>query len=44
MGGTIPADGGVVEEPIEQDFELPPDVDPLVVALAIDENLRDGQT
>ena len=39
VGGTVPADGGV----IETGFELPPDVDPLVVALAIDENLRDGQ-
>ena len=27
LGGTVPANGRVVEEPIEQDFELPPDVD-----------------
>ena len=43
VGGTVPANGRVVEEPIEQDFELPPDVDPLVVALAIDAKLRHGQ-
>jgi hypothetical protein len=43
VGGTVPANGRVVEEPIEQDFELPRDVDPLVVALAIDAKLRHGQ-
>jgi hypothetical protein len=43
VGGTVPANGRVVEEPIEQDFELPPDVDPLAVALAIDAKLRHGQ-
>jgi hypothetical protein len=43
MGGTVPANGRVVEEPVEQDFGLPPDVDPLAVALAIDEKLREGQ-
>jgi hypothetical protein len=41
-GGTVPTEGRVVEEPIEQDFVLPPDVDPLTVAFAIDEKLRDG--
>ena len=42
-GGTVPTEGRVVEEPIEQDFVLPPDVDPLLVALAIDEKLRNGR-
>ncbi len=43
VGGTVPANGRVVKEPIQQDFELPPDVDPLVVALAVDAKLRNGQ-
>ena len=42
-GGTVPTEGRVVEEPIEQDFVLPPDVDPTLVAVAIDERLRNGR-
>ena len=43
-GGTVPTQGRVVEEPVEQDFVLPPDLDPLVVAMAIEAKLRDGRT
>ena len=42
-GGAVPHEGRVVEQPIEQDFVLPPDADPLLVAFAIDEKLRDGR-
>ena len=42
-GGAVPHQGRVVEEPIEQDFMLPPDVDPILVAFAIDEKLRNGR-
>ena len=43
-GGTVPTQGRVVEEPVEQDFVLPPDLDPLVVAMAIEAKLRGGRT
>jgi len=33
----------VVEQNEDGDFLLPPDVDPMLVALAIDEKLRDGR-
>lgn len=42
-GGTVPHEGRVVEQNDDGDFLLPPDVDPMVVALAIDEKLRDGR-
>src|ERR1051326_644127 len=43
-GGVVPHEGRVEDHHNEQEFELPVDVDPLLVALAIDEKLRDGQT
>jgi hypothetical protein len=43
-GGAVPHEGRVVEQNDDGDFLLPPDVDPMVVALAINEKLRDGQT
>jgi hypothetical protein len=42
-GGAVPHEGRVVDRNDDGDFLLPPDVDPMVVALAIDEKLRDGQ-
>jgi hypothetical protein len=42
-GGIVPTHGRVDGQDNEQDFLLPSDVDPLLVALAIDEKLRDGQ-
>jgi len=42
-GGAVPHEGRVVEQNDDGDFLLPPDVDPMVVALAIDAKLRDGQ-
>ena len=42
-GGTVPTEGRIVDQNEDGDFLLPSDVDPMVVALAIDEKLRDGQ-
>jgi hypothetical protein len=42
-GGAIPHEGRVVDHDDDGDFLLPPDVDPMVVALVIDEKLRDGR-
>jgi hypothetical protein len=42
-GGIVPHEGRVVEQNEDGDFLLPPDVDPMLVALAIDEKLRDGR-
>jgi hypothetical protein len=42
-GGAVPHEGRVVDHDDDGDFLLPPDVDPMVVALAIDEKLRDGR-
>jgi len=43
-GLVVPHEGRVEDHHNEQEFELPGDVDPLLVALSIDEKLRDGQT
>ena len=43
-GGVVPHEGRVEDRDDEGDFLLPPDVDPMAVALAIDEKLRDGRT
>ena len=42
-GGTVPHEGRVVDQNDDGDFILPPDVDLVQVALAIDAKLRDGQ-
>ena len=42
-GGAVPHEGRVVDHDDDGDFLLPPDVDPMVVALAINAKLRDGQ-
>ena len=42
-GGTVPHEGRVVDQNEDGDFLLPSDVDPMVVALAIDEKLREGR-
>jgi hypothetical protein len=42
-GGAVPHEGRVVDHDDDGDFLLPPDVDPMVVALAIDEKLRAGR-
>src|SRR4029077_12085410 len=42
-GGTVPTVGRVVDQNNDSDFLLPPNVDPMVVPLAIDEKLRDGR-
>jgi len=42
-GGAVPHEGRVVDQNDDDDFLLPPDVDPMVVALAINAKLRDGQ-
>ena len=42
-GGTVPTEGRIVDQNDDGDFLLPQDVDPMVVALAIDEKLRDGR-
>ena len=43
-GGVVPHEGRVEDRDDEGDFLLPPDVDPMAVALAIDEKLRGGRT
>ena len=43
-GGVVPHEGRVEDRDDEGDFVLPPDVDPMAVALVIDEKLRDGRT
>jgi len=43
-GGTVPTEGRVEDQHNEQEYELPRDIDPMLVALAIDEKLREGQT
>ena len=43
-GGVVPHEGRVEDHDDEGDFLLPPGVDPMAVALAIDEKLRDGRT
>jgi len=43
-GGVVPHEGRVEEENDDEDFLLPADVDPMAVALALDEELRHGQT
>ena len=42
-GGTVPTEGRVEDQRKEQEYELPRDIDPKVVALAIDEKLSDGR-
>ena len=42
-GGTVPTEGRVVDQYGDDDFVLPPDVDPLAVAFAVDEKLRNGR-
>jgi len=43
-GGVVPHEGRVEGRDDVGDFLLPPDVDPMLVALAIEEKLRDGRT
>jgi hypothetical protein len=43
-GGFVPHEGRVEDQNDDEDFLLPADVDPMAVALAIDEKLRGGQT
>ena len=43
-GGVVPHEARVEDHDNEGGFLLPPDVDPMAVALAIDEKLRDGRT
>jgi hypothetical protein len=43
-GGVVPHEGRVEDHHNEQEFDLPADVDPMAVALAMDEKLRDSQT
>ena len=43
-GGVVPHEGRVEDQSDDEDFLLPADLDPMVVALAIDEKLRDGRT
>ena len=42
-GGIVPHEGRVEDRDNEQEYELPLDIDPMLVALAIDERLRDGR-
>ena len=42
-GGVVPHEGRVEDRDDEGDFLLPPDIDAMAVALAIDEKLRDGR-
>jgi hypothetical protein len=44
QGGTVPHEGRVEDRHNEEDFLLPPDVDPMLVALAIDAKLHAGRT
>jgi hypothetical protein len=43
QGGMVPHEGRVVDQNDDGDFILPPDVDLMQVALAIDAKLRDGE-
>jgi hypothetical protein len=43
-GGVVPHEGRVEDQNDDGDFQLPLDVDPMAVALAIDAKLRDGRT
>ena len=43
-GGVVPHEGRVDGQNDDGDFLLPADVDPMDVALAIDQKLRDGRT
>jgi len=43
-GGVVPHEGRVEDQNDDGDFLLPADVDPITVALALDEKLRHGQT
>ena len=42
-GGVVPHEGRVEDRDDDGDFLLPPDLDPMAVALAIDEKLRDAR-
>jgi hypothetical protein len=42
-GGVVPHEGRVEDQNDDGDFLLPADVDPMAVALAINEKLRDGE-
>ena len=42
-GGVVPHEGRVEGQHNEQEYELPRDIDPKLVALAIDEKLSDGR-
>lgn len=42
-GGPVPHEGRVEDRDDEGDFLLPPDVDPMAVALAINERLREAE-
>ena len=42
-GGVVPPPVHAADQPNENEFLLPADVDPLLVALAINEKLRDGK-
>ena len=42
-GGVVPHEGRVEDRDDEGDFLLSPDLDPMAVALAIDEKLRDAR-
>jgi hypothetical protein len=43
-GVVVPHEGRVEDRSDDGDFLLPADVDPMAIALAINEKLRDGQT
>ena len=43
-GGVVPHEGRVEERHREEDFLIPADVDPMAIALAVDEKLRGGRT
>jgi hypothetical protein len=43
-GGTVPHEGRVVDQNDDGNFLLPPDVDPMLVALAIHAKLHNGRT